>query len=446
MRIERRRGLRAGVGGHPCTHAKSDTRTANEKSAPSARGRDSGGAAAACGRRGHFRRATLSSDFGRTAGAVTAAALYAARRNGFAPLSATVLSCVAPTSWHEVAAHVVNLAWNGLSGLERRPKLSASPAGNGPGRENRRSLVDNWYGGIGPRLGFSYALDSKTSIRGAATRSFGPLVGWGNTSHNIGFVVRLTNSDTSQGLSPLWVLKDGAPAWAMPPNIDPSAGNGASAPYYNGNVASRGSGELNYSFNIQRQLASQLMWEIGYVGVRGVKLPLHRWFNQPDRLTGIRPNPLLIPGGYYVDNSENSNYNSLQTSIRKRFSRHFSFDLNYTWGKTMAYMYGDITYAIPTFIQDFFDVKSNRGRPPTDVQHTLVGDFVYDIPLLSGARRAFLLAAGCQRLLKMTIVGKDESLGNQCAGMVGLMPDYLFQQLRCFREKFFLKQFPGSKK
>ena len=29
---------------------------------------------------------------------------------------------------HEVAAHVVNLAWNGLTGLEPKPTLTASPS------------------------------------------------------------------------------------------------------------------------------------------------------------------------------------------------------------------------------------------------------------------------------------------------------------------------------
>ena len=145
---------------------------------------------------------------------------------------------------------------------------------------------------------------------------------------------------------------------------------------------------MNFQLNVQRQLAPQLMWEIGYVGVRGVKLPLRRWFNQPDRLTGIRPNPLLIPGGYYVDNSENSDYNSLQTSIRKRFSKNFSFDVNYTWGKTMAYGGADTgTYYhsdAEANIQDFFNLHIERGHPDYDVTHRLVADWIYESPSLSG--------------------------------------------------------------
>src|SRR6185503_16050587 len=76
---------------------------------------------------------------------------------------------------------------------------------------------------------------------------------------------------------------------------------------------------IQMQFNLERQITSTLMIESGYVGSRGVKLPLQRMFNQVDRITGIRPNPALgAPGGYYVDNSQNSAYHSWQTSARQR--------------------------------------------------------------------------------------------------------------------------------
>ena len=145
-------------------------------------------------------------------------------------------------------------------------------AGDGKGRQGRRSLVDRWSG-WGPRLGFSYALNNKTSIRGAATRSFGAVVGSGSSTHNLGFITRLSSSDTSQGLSPLWLLKDGAPAWPQGAQIDPSVGNGANVAYYNGNTAVRGGGELTYTLNVQRQLTGSTVVEIGYLGTLGSNLP-----------------------------------------------------------------------------------------------------------------------------------------------------------------------------
>ena len=69
---------------------------------------------------------------------------------------------------------------------------------------------------------------------------------------------------------------------------------------------------MNFQLNVQRSLTADLMLEVGYVGVRGVKFPLHRRFNLPDRVTGERPNPQLIPGGFFVDNSESTVYHSLR--------------------------------------------------------------------------------------------------------------------------------------
>ena len=56
---------------------------------------------------------------------------------------------------------------------------------------------------------------------------------------------------------------------------------------------------------------------------RGVKFLMQRWFNEPDRLTGLRPNPRLNVN-YYVDESQQTSYVSWQTSLRKRFSHGLS--------------------------------------------------------------------------------------------------------------------------
>jgi hypothetical protein len=139
-------------------------------------------------------------------------------------------------------------------------------AGEGNGRIGSHTVVDGWNG-FGPRLGFAYSITSKTALRGSATRSFGPITYVGNSSHNLGIVQRITVTDQSQGLAPLWVLQDGAPAWSQVPNIDPSVGNGSNVPYYNGKVASRPSDDLTYAFNIERQLTNNTVLEVGYLGM-----------------------------------------------------------------------------------------------------------------------------------------------------------------------------------
>ena len=56
---------------------------------------------------------------------------------------------------------------------------------------------------------------------------------------------------------------------------------------------------IHYQFNVQRELAPSLMFETGYVGVRGVKFILHRRPDLPDRLTGVSPNPAFGLFRYY---------------------------------------------------------------------------------------------------------------------------------------------------
>ena len=144
-------------------------------------------------------------------------------------------------------------------------------AGSGTGRTGSRTMVPNWWG-LGPRFGFSYALDSKTTIRGSSGISYGPVVQSANASHNLGFVQRITATSTSQGITPLWNLKDGAPYWSPVPNIDPSVGNGANAPFWNGKDGVSPSSEYNFAFDIQRQLTSTMSVDLGYSGTIAARI------------------------------------------------------------------------------------------------------------------------------------------------------------------------------
>jgi hypothetical protein len=110
------------------------------------------------------------------------------------------------------------------------------------------------------------------------------------------------------------------------------------------------------------------MAEVGYVRVDGRKFLQQRLFSLAmDRETGARPNQALgAPGGYYVDNSQTSEYNALQTSLRKRFATHFSFDVHYTLSKGTATQGGDVgAYYqgdFEDFTRDFLIPRPIAGR------------------------------------------------------------------------------------
>jgi hypothetical protein len=137
--------------------------------------------------------------------------------------------------------------------------------------------------------------------------------------------------------------------------------------------------------SVQRSLGRTMSGEVSYLRTDGNDFPLQRHFAQAfDRATGLRPNPALgAPGGYYVDSSQTMVYNGLQTSLRKRFSDRYSWDVNYTLGKSDATQGGDLSaYYIASFEnnQDFWDPEADRAPSNNDARHRLNVSFIYELP------------------------------------------------------------------
>jgi hypothetical protein len=126
-----------------------------------------------------------------------------------------------------------------------------------------------------------------------------------------------------------------------------------------------------------------MVLETGFVGTRGVKFLMYRTYNQPDAVTGIRPNPNLGQAEYY-DNSQATSYYSWQSSLQKRFSNDLSFNVNHTWGKALSTTGGDIskgsTGDSTNNVQDFLNIKAEHGPSSGDVTHLFVANWVYHLP------------------------------------------------------------------
>ena len=119
--------------------------------------------------------------------------------------------------------------------------------------------------------------------------------------------------------------------------------------------------------SVQHSLGRSIAAEVGYIRTDGKDFPLQRQFTQAfDRETGARPNPALgAPGGYYVDSSQTMVYNGLQTSVRKRFSNRYSWDVNYTLGKSEATQGGDLSAYYIAGIREQPGLLGSRIRPRT---------------------------------------------------------------------------------
>jgi len=145
---------------------------------------------------------------------------------------------------------------------------------------------------------------------------------------------------------------------------------------------------MNMYLGVQRALTGSMMLETAFVGNRGVKFPMLRWYNQIDRVTGLRPNQDLAFENQYYDSMQSTFYASWQTSLRQQFSKNVSFNLHHTWGKGLAYVGGNAAGWFSgdvsrTAIQDFNNVRINRSPVSGDINHVVSGDWVYQLPALT---------------------------------------------------------------
>jgi hypothetical protein len=120
-------------------------------------------------------------------------------------------------------------------------------------------------------------------------------------------------------------------------------------------------------------------------------------------------------------------YNGLQTSVRRRFSNHWSFDANYTFSKGTATQGGDLAvYSLSNVnnTQDFWDPELDRGPVVNDLRHRVSAMFISELPELSGHSRIIRGAAGGWQLSGVITARSGNPLTvTQPSGIVNSRPD-----------------------
>jgi len=146
-------------------------------------------------------------------------------------------------------------------------------AGEGPGREGVRSLVDGYYGAIAPRLSGAYSINDKTTIRGGVGRSYGRVTVISGTSHFAGFIGQYEFTNTDSGVTPTFLLDQGLPAYPLPPQIDPAfSNNNARVDYWNGNEVMVPATYDSWTISTQREVRRGMTVEVDYNGSKGSNL------------------------------------------------------------------------------------------------------------------------------------------------------------------------------
>jgi hypothetical protein len=166
-----------------------------------------------------------------------------------------------------------------------------------------------------------------------------------------------------------------------------------------------------WNFDMQRQFGPWLA-EVGYVGARGMNLPLvernmntvmptkvdGRWV-YPPRATSTVLNPNFSSINTTVTWNADSSYHALQTVLKRSLTNGLQTQAAYTWGKSIDTGSSISSVSSGTGYESAFAVATPllpelaRGPSNYDVRHNFVGSVVWQVPFsgsLTGLTRSLV--------------------------------------------------------
>jgi len=145
---------------------------------------------------------------------------------------------------------------------------------------------------------------------------------------------------------------------------------------------------IQWTLGVQRQIGSNMLAEVDYVGNHALKMNTTEYLNLPDRLTGIAPAPGFGTFRYYSA-TDASTYEALQASLNRRFTHGLSFQANYTYAQNRSF--GSADNLLNTAPQDNNNIRADLGPTPYDIRHNFTANLVYQVPFTS--KNSFLAQA-----------------------------------------------------
>lgn len=139
-----------------------------------------------------------------------------------------------------------------------------------------------------------------------------------------------------------------------------------------------------YNFNIQHQLTGSMGLTAGYVGSKGTHLDMAYDANEPNPTASFTQSLRKYPQFASINvrsAGASSNYNALQVSLDKRFSKGLSFLMAYTHSKSLdnSSLWNSTAVAVTNF-------HLERGLSTFDVRDRFVTSYTYDLPFGKGQR------------------------------------------------------------
>jgi hypothetical protein len=259
---------------------------------------------------------------------------------------------------------------------------------NGNSRRLRNLDTNNWA----PRTGITYLLtgDGKTVFRSGFGMSYIEAgQGGGQLYKNLPFFFSQVIATDQNGQPPVRV-SDGLPAPVQPDEDDVAAISSGNPNAWDWDLQSTQT--IQWSAGIQRELLSNLLLDVSYVGTRTLDLIANVNINQSFPGAGAqgprRPffpiNPTLTDVQYRT-NYGAAKYHSMQVRVEKRYSAGLTASLAYTWSHYLGNS-GNINGGGNGPPQDARCYACEWGSMPEDRRHVAVVNHVYELPFGRGRR------------------------------------------------------------
>ena len=343
-------------------------------------------------------------------------------------------------------------------------------AGNCKACSGKRSFGKTDWKGFGPRIGFAWRPIDKWVLRGAygimyEADTFNGL--YGVIPGGLGGAYGGTYSLGADPLEPwrgIYGWDNGFPTNRFTPaQFDPSFGN-RNATYGTDPEYGRNAYVQAWNFNLQRQLPSKFVVDLGYVGRKGTALregglarvnqiPVEAMTKYGRNLTNIirnasdaaannvaypypgfvgtvaaalRPFPQLFGNttvGEYGSPLAFSTYHALQVTVNRQYGKGLTIYANYSWSKTLTNLEASDPLVNNGRPIDYYNLKLEKGVAEYDIPHMLKGTVAYQLPFGRGRR----LWSGAPRAVNAIVGGWSVSavtnyFSGTPLGFAGSMP------------------------
>ncbi len=280
-------------------------------------------------------------------------------------------------------------------------------------------LYDKDLNNFAPRFGFSFDPSGKgrTVLRGGwglFYDAFAQDIFLGHVPYNCAFCP----GPALTGSGPAAIGAAGLSGGPLDPALPVFSGFSPLGDFFAADPKIRTPYTQNFNLNVQQQLGSRAVFQIGYVGAIGTKLFRFRDINQPNQgqITAFDSGPqcagftfpncpiggfdgpdgvnfnvprTVFPNFFYVNQSEseaNSHYNALQTSLRVSSWHGLNSAVNFAWSHSIDTA-SDSEDFIPNAAQPNNSVlpQLEKGNSNFDIRRRFTWNFGYEFPKMNGS-------------------------------------------------------------